>query len=473
VTRGGLVSLRVLLTDEAASTLQFSLAGAAPDAAVAQSDGSFLAVIDTSAAPPAATSLAVQFTARDALGNTSTMGVNIPITRLRWRAPSPVNDSIVGIAAIGNSVFATTSLGNFVAADRTAGTRTQASLGSLAPSGNLAINESAVYTALADGRVCKLGFDGSVLWCCASLGPISGLIALGPMPALQAGAAPVDTVIATTASSQGRFVAIRDATANSCNFSGSNPVAIFLSNSPAIAPDGTLYATAGQAIATGIFDGVAWTTQAFSVPGAAIGQPAFSAPLLTDGVGQRILFATDNEMSQVYAEFFPAPSAAGMLPQTPSVKFAALPSPNDLRSTTPAFTEDGTAIVATGDSFLVAIAPDGSLEWSTALASEPSAAPAVGAGGVIYTAGNDGTLAAYGLDGGPLWSFQTGASIVAPPSPGCDGAIYVGTSAGEILSIAADHAGLANSIWPREGHDTRGTGDARRPLRDLDGGCLE
>ena len=468
--RGRTIALRVLLTDEAPSTLQFSLGAGVAQPATQQPDGSFVALLDTAQAAPGASSLAVQLLAEDSLGNRAQQSLSLPLTRLRWRSSSPSSDPIVGIAINLSSVMATTFSGYFVSVDRADGTRTQHALTGLSPSGNLVVDESAAYTALTDGRVCKLGFDGSVLWCCASFGGVSGALSVGLLPSAQAGSAPVSTVLATSAGNTGRFFAMRDGASGSCDWQASSQVATFFEDSPAIGPDGLVYATATEALAVGLFDGLAWTSQPFSLSENPIGQPAF-ANAAPGSAGQRVLVGTTAGFLDALS--FPQPADAGVLPGAPGALFDAQVSLASRPASTPALAEDGAAIVSTIDSRLAAIAPDGSLLWSAPLGSPPSAAPTAGAGGVIYAPGSDGTLTAYGLDGGVLWSFSAGASIVAPASPGCDGAIYLGTSTGDILSIVADAPGLANSPWPREGHDIRGSGDARRPLRDVDGGCLE
>ena len=471
--RGTAATLRVRLTDEAAATLQFAAASGAWALATMQSDGRFLVSVDTGLADPSADSLPVHLLATDALGNRSQLDVSIPITRLRWRAPSASTRPIIGLALTNDWVLATTA-SEVSVVDRATGQRTDYPLASMSPSGNLVVDDSAAYTALNDGRVCKIGFDGSVRWCCDSIGIIAGPLALGPMPAAQTGAPAVSTVIAATegASGAGRLYALRDDGHGACDYRASSPLASFRASGPGIAPDGRVYAGATQAVVAALFDGLAWTAQAYPLSANATGQPAFSPELAADGSSLRLLFTTDR--GQLDGLLFTAPGAAGTLAGAPASAFSAQASPGQVAASTAALGPDGTAFVSTLDPLLAALAPDGSQRWSAPLPAVPAAAPVLAADGTVFSSGADGTLTALSsADGGARWSFSAGAPLATAPALGCDRALYLGTSSGEILSLAADGPGLADTPWPREGHDVRGTGDSRRPLRDTDGGCLE
>jgi hypothetical protein len=466
--RGAVVELRVTLTDEAASTLQFSLDGGALQSAPKQADGTFLVALDTASSGPAATELSALLIATDALGNRSQRSVSFPITRLRWRALSSRSTEIVGIAVTATSVIATDQIGYFMSANRSTGARTELALPTgMVATGSLATDGVAAYSALRDGRICKLGFDGSVIWCCDSIGVVSSLISVGPFPSTVSGAPEVSTVIATSIKLTGRLFAMRENSQGICAPVAS-PQTNFDFASPSIAPDGTVYAPGPGAISVGRFDGFAWDEASYPIGSGFSGQPAFFA---SADAGQAVLLSS-TVGTQTDAFLFPS-AADGGLPGAPSGIFDGGGNFTSFANlSTPAIGEDGTAYFA-DQTHVFAVARDGGALWQHPVAQTLSAAPVAGAGGVIYSAGSDGVLTALGLDGGTLWTFQTDGQIVAPVSPGCDRTLYLATQLGTIYAIAADAPGLANSPWPREGHDIRGTGDARRPNRSPDGGCVE
>ena len=468
--RGAMIDLRVTLTDEAASTLEFSLVGSALRMAPKQSDGTFLVALDTAQAGPAATDLSTLLVATDALGNTSQQSVAFPITRLRWKAVSPTNAEIVGMAVTPTSVIASDQLGYFISVARTTGARAQVELPSaMIANGSLATDGVAAYSALRDGRICKLGFDGSVIWCCDSIGIVSNAISVGPFPSTISGGPYVSTVMATSIQSTGRLFAMSETSQRVCEQQASLLQTNFDFASPAIAPDGTVYAPGQGTISVGRFDGFAWDEASYSIGPAFSGQPAFYP---SAAAGQPVLVSSTAGTNQTDEFLFPA-ALDGGVPGPPSEIFDGGGNFTSLAHlTTPAIGEDGAAYFA-DQTHVFAMARDGGALWQVPVAQTSSAAPVAGAGGVIYSAGSDGVLTALGLDGGTLWTFQTDGQIVAPVSPGCDRTLYLATRLGTIYAIAADAPGLANSSWPREGHDIRGTGDARRPNRSPDGGCVE
>ncbi len=473
VLRGTIVALRVLLTDEASSSLQSSISGGPWTMAQQQLDGSFRVEVDSARSPAASTAVEVELLATDALGNSSRSPVAMPLTRVRWRAGSQHADAIVGMTLTDHLVIATTQSGVVAIIDRATGSRTDRAPAAFLPTGNLVNDGTSIFTARADGSVCKLDLDGGVVWCCSMDFGIAGPLALGPMPQADGASPAISTVLIAShaAASEGRLYAIREGIGAACDFRASTPLAHFLDSGPAIAPDGSVYAGATLSVAVGRFDGLAWTAQAFARATNAIGQPAFAEPLLGDEPGmQRVLFGTDT--GELEDLLFPAPSAALALPAAPtSISSTAIGA---AASSTPVLAADGTAFVSTRDQRLAAIALDGTPRWNTTLSAIAAAGPVVGAAGIIYSAGTDGTLSSFSTaDGGLIWSFSATSPITTAPSPGCDSALYFGTRSGEVISLAADAPGLASSLWPMGGHDVRGTGDSRRPLRDADGGCLE
>jgi outer membrane protein assembly factor BamB len=141
--------------------------------------------------------------------------------------------------------------------------------------------------------------------------------------------------------------------------------------------------------------------------------------------------------------------------------------------TSPTIAADGTTTVATDDRRVIALRPDGTVRWTATLAGNATAPPTHGAGNLVYVGTLSGDILALSLnDGSTVWSYPAGAPVRGPLAPGCDGLLYAGTDAA-VLALVIDAPGLADSSWPRAGHDIRGSGDARRPLRSATGACLE
>jgi outer membrane protein assembly factor BamB len=113
------------------------------------------------------------------------------------------------------------------------------------------------------------------------------------------------------------------------------------------------------------------------------------------------------------------------------------------------------------------------VRWTATLPDSATAPPTHGAGGLLYVGTGSGDILALSeTDGSTVWTWSTGAPIRGPLAPGCDGVLYA-ASGGTVTALVIDAAGLADSPWPKAGHDVRGTSDARRPLRSATGACLE
>lgn len=466
VVRGTRVSLRVTLSDLTPSTLSFAIGGAS-GAAAAQADGSFVVPVDTSAAAPAAAAIEVALAATDAVGNVARRDVSFPITRLRWKAQEPSSSAIVGLALVASEVVATTLGSSVMLIDRTSGLISGSPHLGAGARGNVATDGTFFYASRVDSQFCKIGLDGTTRWCCGPLGILVGGAAIGPLPATHGALA--QTAIVATANGAGtdgkRLYAFRDATDGSCDAKPTPQLANFRDGAPSIATDGTIYSGGVQAVIAAQFDGLTWTTRVTPESASYLGQPALRAP---SAQGEAALFATQ----QGFVDFLGFPSAplAGAPADAPAQASGDVIYP----ATSATLASDGTAVVGTQDSRLVAFTPAGAVRWSVALPSAPTAAPTQGAGDVLYVGTLDGTLFALALgDGSVLWSFAAGAPLRTPPALGCDGTLYFGADSGAVFALATDSAGLAESPWPREGHDVRGTGDARRALRSTSGACQE
>jgi len=101
------------------------------------------------------------------------------------------------------------------------------------------------------------------------------------------------------------------------------------------------------------------------------------------------------------------------------------------------------------------------------------ATPVVGADGTTYLAVG-ARLAALGTDASPRWTLELPPAggnersvDLVTPALACDGTLYVvanTTIGAEIHALATDSSGLAAQGWPRGGHDNRNTGNFLAPL---------
>lgn len=423
VLRGTKLSLRVTAEDLGAVTV----AGGTRNA-----DGSFAVAVDTRMAPPAAALWDVVISATDAVGNSSTVHAPVPITRLKFRATSdPMSGLVLGDA----SIFAVDNLNVIWSGSRTDGHESSrmAAGGSVFP--QLATDGTQLFFARTDNQICSLA---------ACKGPYAtvsgGPILLSEIP-----------IVATTGTSSfsSRFLAW----AADGSIRPTQVLADFGATSPAIAPDGTVFAGAIQNVASDRFDGIAWAPpQVISETSRYVGAPAFR--------GNSILLSTTSATVEIFA----LPISAAPISKQVATIGANL--------TAPTIAADGTAVVATDDRHLVALWPDNSIRWTVSLPDQSTAPPTHGAQNLIYLGTSGGEILALSLDdGSTVWSFNAGAPIRGPLAPGCDGVLYAATDSG-VIALVIDAPGLASSLWPMAAHDVRGTGDSRRPTQSASG-CLE
>ena len=449
VVRGTVVSLRVAAADLTAVTISASIGTVA-----ALSGTAFEIKVDTAQVAPQAAAVQVLITATDAVGNATSLTIAFPLTRVRWSAQS--TSGITGLALSHSSVLVT-GVEAFVI-DRLSGATKTVPLGQHSL-GDAVTDDTNLISTRIDNQVCKVGLDGAFKWCCGNIG------ALRAGPALYGAFVIIAGSGSTTTGGQ-RLYAIPDTPV--CNWQASNLLADFNLAVPSIATDGTIYSGAYQAVIAAHFDGTSWPdAKVTPASGTLLGAPALQSPGVLE---QRILLVHPSGALDTYS--FPSNpfSSPASLVSSRQVSSGA-----DFQITPATIAEDGTAVVAVpADQRVVAIRPDGTQRWSIQLPSAPSTPPTQGAGGVVYVGAADGTLTALSIsDGAVLWSYRANGSIQTPPAAGCDGTLYFATDAGQVVALVTDTVGLAASSWPRAGHDVRGTGDARRPLRSASGGCLE
>jgi outer membrane protein assembly factor BamB len=143
------------------------------------------------------------------------------------------------------------------------------------------------------------------------------------------------------------------------------------------------------------------------------------------------------------------------------------------RATPPTIAEDGTITVGSDDGHVAAISPTGSVLWRSSVGGNVAAPPTHGTGGIVYVGTSTGITALRLQDGATLWTFTTSAPVKTPPALGCDGVLYFGDDSGAVTALQTDSTALADSPWPRGGHDVHGTGDARHLVRTPEGACVE
>ena len=113
----------------------------------------------------------------------------------------------------------------------------------------------------------------------------------------------------------------------------------------------------------------------------------------------------------------------------------------DLTQSSVAVADDGTLYVKAssfdsywhGKEFLYALAPDNSTIWQRSITQEFNltvttsfSSPSIGKDGTVYIGSDDHHLLAFSPQGEMKWTFNTEGAICATPTIGSDGTIYVG-----------------------------------------------
>lgn len=133
---------------------------------------------------------------------------------------------------------------------------------------------------------------------------------------------------------------------------------------------------------------------------------------------------------------------------------------------------------------ILAVDQSGNLVWEYKIPGKRNISgftpPAIGADGTVYvgefgisikigeeSAGYAYDLNLYAIDksGNPLWECGAGGEIVGSPLIASNGTLYVWSKKSEsnytLHAIKTESMGLAESAWPRAGHDNQNTGCAR------------
>lgn len=104
----------------------------------------------------------------------------------------------------------------------------------------------------------------------------------------------------------------------------------------------------------------------------------------------------------------------------------------------PAIGPDGTVYVGSYDTYLHAVAPDGSVKWRFKTGDAIYATPAVSSAGTVYIPSRDGNIYAVKPDGTELWRHDTGDRLSSSPAVHSDETVlYAGTDSG-LLAVATE-----------------------------------
>jgi outer membrane protein assembly factor BamB len=436
IVRGTAVSVRVKVEDMTAVLVS---------GGTKQMDGSFVVIIDTRTAPPAASTMNAIITATDAVGNVATAHVTIQLTRLKFSSAHPANGAIISIALSDSIVWAMPIDQDVWLVRRSDGATIARPTSIAAAFPEIATDGLHLFYARADNQVCRIGSTGTIELCC---GPYATLTS---GPALF-GSTPLVTTTGSATTSTRLFAIVQDSL---CYPKSTLAIADFVGTTAAIASNGTVYSGANQAVVAAQFDGLAWNAHATPESPHYRGQPAFRSGA--------VLFSTTASTIDSFA--FTTLTA----PPPTTIQVASVGT----TITSPTIAPDGTLTVATDDRRVIALRANGSVRWTATLPDSATAPPTHGAGGLLYLGTGSGDILALNeTDGSTVWTWSTGAPIRGPLAPGCDGVLYA-ASGGTVIALVIDAVGLANSPWPKAGHDVRGTSDARRPLRSATGACLE
>ena len=125
----------------------------------------------------------------------------------------------------------------------------------------------------------------------------------------------------------------------------------------------------------------------------------------------------------------------------------------------PVIGSDATIYAVSSDYSLHAINPDGTDKWDYNLGNWIDSSPVIGSDGVIYIGSTDSKLYAINPDGTKKWEFASQNAIYSTPAIANNGTLYIGSTDGKLYAIQTSSLGLANSPWPRYGHDNKNTGN--------------
>ena len=109
-----------------------------------------------------------------------------------------------------------------------------------------------------------------------------------------------------------------------------------------------------------------------------------------------------------------------------------------LSTSSPAVAPDGTIYQGTFGGRMLAISPEGRVQWSYRIDHEIKSSPAIGADGTIYFGCRNRNFYALTPAGKLKWTFATGAWIDSSPAIAADGTLYFGSWDKSFYALAPD-----------------------------------
>ncbi len=294
--------------------------------------------------------------------------------------------------------------------------------------------DGTIYIGSFDGNLYAINSDGTEKWSLA-VGDIYG------SPAIASGG----TIYVGT--SDGALQAVSSEGSLQWSFSTEEQG----SYSPSVGSDGTIYIgsyTGGHNLYAVNPDG----TEKWSYDSG----EAIETPLAINGDGT-IYFGTSPRGGKFYA--INSDGTLKWLYELPSDAYY-----NSILSGA-AIAEDGTIYFSSWDSndgYLYALNSDGTLKWEYLLDWHTYSSPAIGDDGVIYIGTSvKGSMYAVNPDGTTNFVIAIGDNIMSSPAIGDDGTVYFGSFDGNLYAVYSSSSGLANSAWPKFGHDNKNTGSSQ------------
>ena len=104
----------------------------------------------------------------------------------------------------------------------------------------------------------------------------------------------------------------------------------------------------------------------------------------------------------------------------------------------PALATDGTIYQATFQGWLLAIAPEGKINWRFKAGREIKSSPAVGMDGTIYFGSRDRNFYAVSAGGKLKWKFETGAWVDSSAGLAEDGTVLFGSNDKNLYALTPD-----------------------------------
>ncbi len=133
----------------------------------------------------------------------------------------------------------------------------------------------------------------------------------------------------------------------------------------------------------------------------------------------------------------------------------------------PVIGTDGTIYVGSEDNYFYAINPDGTLKWRYLTGNIIEGGATIGNDSVIYFGSADGYIYALNPNGTLRWKYLTSgiaSAVMTSPVIDSSGTLYVGSTGHVFYAIYCSSTGLANSSWPKYGHDNQNTCLSSLPL---------